>query len=142
MRVQRFIAADIRSALRDVRAELGAEAVILSNRKIDGMVEILAARDYDEALINEALSDQRIQGKPDSAAAYYENAARKEAAEAPALTERFNSDSNATLKNNPSLSYSTTQQVTTASAMNSVTPMASDPGITQMRDELHHLHRC
>ena len=137
MRVQRFIAADMRSALRDVRAELGAEAVILSNRKIDGMVEILAARDYDEALINEALSDQRIQGKPDSAAAYYENAARKEAAEAPA--ETLNPDSNVTLKNNPSLSYSTTQRVTTASTMNSVAPMAFDPGIIQMRDELKSL---
>jgi len=47
MKVKRFIAADMRSAMAQVRENLGAEAVILSNRMIDEGVEILASNDYD-----------------------------------------------------------------------------------------------
>ncbi len=47
MKVKRFIAADMRSAMAQVRESLGAEAVILSNRMIDEGVEILASNDYD-----------------------------------------------------------------------------------------------
>lgn len=55
MRIKRFIAPDIRSALRMVRDEQGAEAVILSNRSTADGVEIVAATDYDEALVQQAL---------------------------------------------------------------------------------------
>ncbi|VAW66339.1 Flagellar biosynthesis protein FlhF [hydrothermal vent metagenome] len=75
MQVKRFVADDMRSAMRSVREEIGADAVILSNRVVDGKVEILAARDYDEGLINEALDQSLIKSKPDSAAAHYERAA-------------------------------------------------------------------
>jgi len=75
MQVKRFVADDMRAAMRLVKAEIGAEAVILSNRVIDGKVEILAARDYDESLINKALDKTLVESKPDSAAAYYERAA-------------------------------------------------------------------
>lgn len=47
MKVKRFIASDMRSAMQQVRESLGAEAVILSNRMIDDGVEILASNDYD-----------------------------------------------------------------------------------------------
>jgi len=47
MKVKRFIAADMRSAMAQVRENLGAEAVILSNRMIEEGVEILASNDYD-----------------------------------------------------------------------------------------------
>jgi len=75
MQVKRFVADDMRTAMRLVKAEIGAEAVILSNRVVDGKVEILAARDYDESLINKALDKTLVESKPDSAAAYYERAA-------------------------------------------------------------------
>nr|WP_314862790.1 flagellar biosynthesis protein FlhF [uncultured Undibacterium sp.] len=45
MNVKKFIAPTSREALRKVRAELGDDAVILSNRNVDGMVEILAMND-------------------------------------------------------------------------------------------------
>ncbi len=48
MRIKRYFAADIKQAIRMVREELGPDAVILSNRKVDGGVEIVAARDFDE----------------------------------------------------------------------------------------------
>lgn len=74
MQVKRFVADDMRSVMRIVKEEMGAEAVILSNRVVDGKIEILAARDYDEALINNALDQSLVESKPNSAAAYYERA--------------------------------------------------------------------
>jgi len=48
MKVKRFIASDMRTAMQQVRESLGAEAVILSNRMIDDGVEILASNDYEQ----------------------------------------------------------------------------------------------
>ncbi|MDH3637965.1 MAG: flagellar biosynthesis protein FlhF [Gammaproteobacteria bacterium] len=52
MKIKRFFAPDIRDAIRQVRAEQGPDAVILSNTQVDGGVEIVAAVDYDENLVN------------------------------------------------------------------------------------------
>ena len=49
MKIKRFFAEDIRRALRQVRESLGPDAVILSNKSVDGGVELVAAMDYDEA---------------------------------------------------------------------------------------------
>jgi flagellar biosynthesis protein FlhF len=49
MKIKRFFAADIRQALRQVRETLGPDAVILSNKPVDGGVELVAAMDYDPA---------------------------------------------------------------------------------------------
>jgi len=43
----------MRSVIRKVRDELGPDAVILANNKVNGGVEIVAAVDYDESLFNE-----------------------------------------------------------------------------------------
>ena len=51
MKIKRFFAPDIRQALRQVKATLGADAVILSNKKVDGGIELVAAMDYDESAI-------------------------------------------------------------------------------------------
>lgn len=50
MKVKRFFAATMQEALRLVREEMGADAVILSNQKVEGGVEIVTALDYDEQL--------------------------------------------------------------------------------------------
>jgi flagellar biosynthesis protein FlhF len=44
----------MRQAMREVREEQGPDAVILSTRRIDDGIEIIAALDYDEALMREA----------------------------------------------------------------------------------------
>lgn len=75
MQVKRFVADDMRTVMRLVKEEIGPDAVILSNRVVDGKVEILAARDYDESLINQALDKTLVENKPNGAAAYYERAA-------------------------------------------------------------------
>lgn len=55
MKIKRYFAADMRQAIRKVRDAQGPDAVILSNRKVEGGVEIIAAVDYDEALVEQAL---------------------------------------------------------------------------------------
>jgi flagellar biosynthesis protein FlhF len=52
MKIKRYFAPDIRQAIRMVRDEQGPDAVIISNRSIDGGVEIVAAVDY-EALLSD-----------------------------------------------------------------------------------------
>jgi flagellar biosynthesis protein FlhF len=54
MKIKRFMAPDMRQAMRDVRAEQGADAVILSTRRLEDGIEIIAAVDYDESLMREA----------------------------------------------------------------------------------------
>ena len=49
MKIKRFFANDIRQALRQVKESLGPDAVILSNKPVDGGVELVAAKDYDES---------------------------------------------------------------------------------------------
>ena len=56
MRIKRFTAPDMRTALRMVRDEQGPDAVILSSRQVaEGGVEVVAATDYDEALVQQTL---------------------------------------------------------------------------------------
>ncbi len=55
MKIQRFTAADMRSALARVRQEQGEQAVILTSRRVDDGVEIVAATDYDVELVRQAL---------------------------------------------------------------------------------------
>lgn len=53
MKIKRFVADDMRTALRKVSDTLGPDAVILSNNRIAEGIEIVAAIDYDESLIND-----------------------------------------------------------------------------------------
>jgi flagellar biosynthesis protein FlhF len=50
MKIKRFFAPDMRQAIRQVREALGSDAVILSNKSVDGGVELVAAKDYDESV--------------------------------------------------------------------------------------------
>lgn len=50
MKIKRYTAITMRAALAMVRAEQGADAVILSSRRIEEGIEVIAAVDYDEAL--------------------------------------------------------------------------------------------
>jgi len=52
MKITRFFAKNISEAIRNVREELGRDAVILSNKEVSGGIELVAAIDYDEALLD------------------------------------------------------------------------------------------
>ena len=64
MKIKRFVAADMRTALRMVRAEHGPDAVILSNRRTEEGVEIVAASNYDEDAVQRALQDAQRPAEP------------------------------------------------------------------------------
>jgi flagellar biosynthesis protein FlhF len=51
VKIKRYIAVSMRAALSQVRAEQGLDAVILSSRRVNEGIEVIAAVDYDEALI-------------------------------------------------------------------------------------------
>lgn len=51
MKIKRFFAKEMHQGIRQVRDVLGADAVILSNSQVDGGIEIIAAVDYDESLL-------------------------------------------------------------------------------------------
>ena len=62
MIIKRFVAKDIRLAMRMVKDELGADAVIMSNKSVDQGVEIVAAKDFDEHAVYNKLDSG---GSPD-----------------------------------------------------------------------------
>jgi len=63
MKINRFFAKDIRQAIHKVREALGPDAVILSNKSVEGGIELVAAIDYDESSVVAAAVD--ISAKPE-----------------------------------------------------------------------------
>lgn len=57
MKVKRFFAKSMAEALKQVSHEMGPDAVILSNRRVDGGVEIVTALDYDENMARQRLGE-------------------------------------------------------------------------------------
>ena len=57
MKIKRYLDKDMRQVLRRVREDQGPDAVILSNRRVDEGIEVIAAIDYDEALVRHAVGD-------------------------------------------------------------------------------------
>lgn len=51
MKIKRYTAASMRAALDQVRTEQGPDSVILSSRRVEEGIEVIAAVDYDEALM-------------------------------------------------------------------------------------------
>lgn len=52
MKLKRFVAADTRSAMQQIKAAFGPDAVILSSHHVEGGVEIVAAIDFDESILS------------------------------------------------------------------------------------------
>ena len=50
VKIRRYVAKDMRSALAQIKEELGADAVIMSNKKIAEGVELMAAVDYNQSV--------------------------------------------------------------------------------------------
>ena len=55
MKIKRYLDKDMRHVLRRVREDQGPDAVILSNRRVEEGIEVIAAIDYDEALVRHAV---------------------------------------------------------------------------------------
>lgn len=61
MKIKRVFAPNVRQAINKIRAELGEDAVILSNRKVNGGVEVVAAIDYDPHVMGTDSSSEPAQ---------------------------------------------------------------------------------
>ena len=59
MKIRRFVAKDMRTALAQIKEELGVDAVIMSNKKIPEGVELMAAVDYNQAVPPAQLSEEK-----------------------------------------------------------------------------------
>lgn len=59
MKIKRFVAPGMRQAMKLVREDQGPDAVILSTRRLPEGIEMIAAIDYDEALMREAMARAR-----------------------------------------------------------------------------------
>ncbi len=66
MKIKKYFASDMRQALEMARDEYGSDVVILSNRKVSGGVELIAAEDYDEEIYNKSRQARQTQEKSDS----------------------------------------------------------------------------
>lgn len=64
MKIKRFFAKEMRQGIRQVREALGADAVILSNTRVNGGVEIVAAVDYDQSLLQAEKVGQDVLSNP------------------------------------------------------------------------------
>ncbi|MGY6519253.1 MAG: flagellar biosynthesis protein FlhF [Lysobacteraceae bacterium] len=69
MRIQRFQATDMRAALKLVREAQGPQAVILSSQRNAAGVEVVAAVDYDESLVRQAIGERAAPDAPQAPAA-------------------------------------------------------------------------
>lgn len=89
MKIKRFHAIDVRQAIKEVRDVLGPDAVILSNTRVDGGIEIVAATDYDETqfkrpsptMAEPAKQDTKVEINPSPSRATVAPAARPEPAQ-------------------------------------------------------------
>ncbi|WP_417583406.1 flagellar biosynthesis protein FlhF [Nitrincola sp.] len=64
MKVKRIFAPDMRQAMRRVRDEIGADAVIISNHRVAGGVEVVAAREEDYELAQAELRRNQQRNQP------------------------------------------------------------------------------
>ena len=58
MKIRRFVAKDMRTALTQIKEELGADAVIMSNKKIPEGVELMAAVDNNQPTEAPTITEQ------------------------------------------------------------------------------------
>ena len=130
MKVKRFFAPDMRQAIRLVREAQGPDAVILSNRKVDGGIEIIAAVDYDATLLD---ANATAAPAPAEAAAAAEAASETPETAEPAPRGAASYAANAGV---------TEQKQDEPAPRKSATPSvdwSQDPSIVAMRDEIRQL---
>lgn len=70
MKVKRFFSKSMQDVLKQVREDLGPDAVILSNSRVDDGIEVVAALDYEEGMLEQETIPEKVesglmeQGKP------------------------------------------------------------------------------
>lgn len=130
MKIKRFFAPDMRQAIRKVREEQGPDAVILSNRKVEGGVEIVAAIDYDESVVDRVLG----QGMP---AAERPPAAAGKAGSYAAIQDDVTHIAPKPMADEPTSKEMPRSKPAAAPRKDIV--WEQDPALVEMRQEIHEL---
>ena len=139
MKIKRYFAADMRQAIRLVREEQGPDAVILSNRKVNGGVEIVAAVDYDEALVRKMAGEE---SRPDAAASFRpaaEPAAPRNAQFADAVAEALQRKAAPAPAPQPAIVTPPPSVPATPPSAASKIEWTQDPALLGMREEIKTL---
>lgn len=137
MKIKRFFADDIRQAIRMVREELGSDAVILSNRSAGGGIEIVAATEYDEQLVNSMATVASV-----SAASAARGVAGNE--QAASASEAVRSEESS-MSREPAASAARAEEKTdtahaaSAAGAKPTIVWAQEPALVEMRSELKSL---
>ena len=119
MRIKRYFAEDMRAAMRQVKQDQGADAVILSNKRVDGGIEIVAATDYEPELVN--LDTPARKPRPTEQYSVIQE-----------VTEAFEED-----EEEPTESASSNQETdSTPTVENSQVEWSQEPTLIKMRDEI------
>ena len=133
MKIKRFLASNMREAIRLVREEQGADAVILSNQRVPGGIEVVAATDYDAALLQQTQRRSAVPEAASQAAAIATGAAEPVAPSTAATAAGARGKVlNAT---NPTSSAPMSAQTVAAA------PMLPPPEIQQLRSEVSGMRR-
>ena len=125
MKIKRFFASDIRQAIKLVREELGPEAIILSNRQVDGGIEIVSAIDYDESMLDNNASRSRVES-------YQENISSS-----PRTSSRSQTSTNEDNTDQVSRSSKTTRRSNSTSKPPA--QVSHEPTLVEVRQELKSL---
>lgn len=125
MKIKRYFAADMRRAIQMVREEQGPDAVILSNRKVNGGIELMAAVDYDENVINEMAKESPVVDTPNMEPS----------------SALFDEDDSAPQPESPAAEVHQTSAPNkpAANPLRSEIEWSQDPALVAMKDELQQL---
>lgn len=130
MKIKRYFAADMRRAIQMVREEQGPDAVILSNRKVNGGVEVMAAVDYDAEVINQMAEESRVEAPQVATVAAVTAESEEELDEkVPPISESGYATTHAAIQGSRSSSSSTNRAI----------EWSQDPALVSMKEELHQL---
>lgn len=153
MKVRRFFAKDMRTALAEVSRDLGSEAAILSSRRVDDGVEILAAQDYEPSIfasMNEMSADKASAERANTEKANTEKRATESGANHKYGTNRVNTQKKNTDNRYSEASESLTYEedkrpdrfateVNVAEKQVLHLDWGNDPGLTAIKDEMRVL---
>lgn len=134
MKIRKIFASDMRQALRQVREVLGADAVILSNKSVEGGVELVAAMDYDE----EAFATQ---DPPQAALSPTSPRARSFAERAKPESPSFEKHQTTAKSSAASDSLWVDQKRSSAQGVSRSVEWRQDPVLQEMRQEMQALRR-
>ena len=132
MKIRRFFASDMRQALRQVREALGADAVILSNKSVQGGVELVAAIDYDESAFNST--------QPTSIESH-DPASRTQPATSPSAAASSYEEIRDSVKSAPPADHRKAAFGTAQDQQKPRVEWSQDPVLREMRQEMQALRR-